>query len=354
MKQVVNQGRQRMQSEAAHAPVNLPSRRRLMMQQLERHAHNYAHNGQLQEAEVDHYIDNDHSLQQDPADDHDHQKLTNGSSLQAKYGLATQNNTLYNDNHLEKYTNVDPQAAAGDHYDDDDDHLQQQKSAAAAHYQKRGSTNVSVLPAKYGPPNHSITANYSDHHFDECGEHYTDDDHVLQQVIAAEHGSRTMASQLKRAYNSHHHDKHIDHYTDDHHLVQQDFKADHNQKKGSRITSSTLQAAQAQAAELRALHSAMLNNYGCPDRSSAVYNNYHHKQKQEDALLHKSRPKKASKKSKPYIDDEQVEELQNPLSSTSSVSSTADCFIRPVHEYPIFMPVCMQIIVGFLLLKYLF
>ncbi|MCO5606089.1 hypothetical protein L7F22_060276 [Adiantum nelumboides] len=109
---------------------------------------------------------------------------------------------------------------------------------------------------------------------------------------------------------------------------------------GGRIAASTLQAARAQAAELRALHSAVLNNHNSlgtdvllSPRGAMPFNNH---------LLHyKSRANKKESKIHNHITGfKQVKEDVHigALSSASSASSTADCFIRPLHEYPVFTP----------------
>eukprot|EP00250_Pteridium_aquilinum_P021291 c25083_g1_i1 orf=124-2937(+) len=296
MKVVLSKGRQvNMSQEAAVAPVILPSWRRLMMQQLARHAEHYVDDNQEQAAAPDHSTNEDHLVQQEAAVDH-HQKfigpMNSTPSLQntKNNGLADHSATSYNDlQHHDKYI---------EHYSNNDHILRQE--IVPDHYQKKGSSRASALHAKCSLP---IQASYNDHHDKKYVEHYsTDDDHVVQQEVAA----------------------------------------DHQQKWGSMFTSSTLQAAQAQVAELRALHSAMLNNYGLTDQSSAAYNNGHQdkhtlRNPPADHLFYKSGTKKASKKKCKMHDDD--ESMQGPISSAaSSASSTADCFIRPVHEYPIFMP----------------
>lgn len=294
---------------------------------------------QAQESSGDQqYEDNDdHSLQEGSADHRDHDALlTSRRLLHAKYGFTTQNNAFY-DNHLHR-TDEDQENA---------NHLPQQESAAADHYEgKRGTKNVEViLRTKYGFSNHGLTS-HSDHHLDRYGKHNRYDHHPdEQEAAAAEHGLKTASATLKankshRAYNSQPrpHDKlYVEHSTVNHQSRQHDFKGNH---KGSGITSSTLQAAQAQAAELRALHSAMLNNYGFVDRNTEAYDKYHGKQRQEGALFHEARPKKACSKKgrKVYSDDEDEAIAQNPLSCASSSSSSADCAIRTPREYPVFKP----------------
>lgn len=85
---------------------------------------------------------------------------------------------------------------------------------------------------------------------------------------------------------------------------------------------STLQAAQTQAAELRALHSAVLNglHHGANHLQGLINNTINdiHSVRSE-----RGKPKKSNNS------------REAPL---SPASSTADCAIRPAHEYPVFMP----------------
>ncbi|MCO5608267.1 hypothetical protein L7F22_062473 [Adiantum nelumboides] len=157
---------------------------------------------------------------------------------------------------------------------------------------------------------------------------------------------------LHTKYNSpsndyHHHvdyneyDIHVEHDAANdplsHHKVA---RPEDRSNRGGRIAASTLQAARAQAAELRALHSAVLNNHNSlgtdvllSPRGAMPFNNH---------LLHyKSRANKKDSKIHNHVTGfKQVKEDVHigALSSASSASSTADCFIRPLHEYPVFMP----------------
>lgn len=166
--------------------------------------------------------------------------------------------------------------------------------------------------------------------------------------------SRSLPLRVKYNYptTDHHHHHHADHYKHDRHVehnahndplsqLHEVASAEHHGKRGGRIAASTLQAARAQAAELRALHSAVLNS------SLGIHGTQHgmvHSQRPmpfDDPMV-QSKGRVNKKKSKIYHNigggKEKREDVQGTLSSASSASSTADCFIRPLHEYPVFMP----------------
>ncbi|KAH7287939.1 hypothetical protein KP509_31G004100 [Ceratopteris richardii] len=118
-------------------------------------------------------------------------------------------------------------------------------------------------------------------------------------------------------------------------------------KNGKIVAESILQAAQAQAAELRALHSAVVHHH--LRRDTSLQNSEPMPQDlalaAEQIEQRRTRPnRKKWKIEKNSIDDKEVGlkiELNSQAltSMESSTSSTADCYIRPADDqYPVFTP----------------
>ncbi|KAI5074080.1 hypothetical protein GOP47_0010041 [Adiantum capillus-veneris] len=250
-------------------------------------------------------------------------------------------------------TDVNPPLASANPLQDDP---QDQKGSSAIAQRQRvnRSSNALSLQAKYGLAE-------DDHHNDISGNngHVHDHEKHIQQhandseITISHHDAQMKGSSsrlpLRTKYNSPANDnQHFDFNKNDRYL-QHDTNSDptshhevasteHPSKRGGRIAESALRAAQAQAAELRALHSAVINSHNSLgadvllSRRPMPVNNH---------LVHqKGRANKKESKIHNHMSGfkEMKEDVHGGLSSASSASSTADCFIRPLHEYPVFIP----------------